>query len=61
MRNAGDTGRSSAVAAQVAQSVEHMHGKHEVTGSIPVLGSSFRLAGGFERAASGSRARPRIR
>jgi len=25
------------------------------------LGSSFRLAGGFERAASGSRARPRIR
>ena len=25
--------------AHVAQSVEHMHGKHEVTGSIPVVGS----------------------
>jgi hypothetical protein len=25
--------------AEVAQSVEHMHGKHEVVGSIPILGS----------------------
>ena len=25
--------------AHVAQSAEHMHGKHEVTGSIPVVGS----------------------
>lgn len=24
--------------AHVAQTVEHMHGKHEVTGSIPVVG-----------------------
>ena len=26
--------------AHVAQSVEHMHGKHVVTGSIPVVGST---------------------
>ena len=25
--------------AEIAQSVEHLHGKQEVTGSIPVLGS----------------------
>jgi hypothetical protein len=31
--------RSEVVKAEIAQSVEHMHGKHEVTGPIPVLGS----------------------
>ena len=29
--------------AEVAQSVEHMHGKHEVVGSIPILGSRWVL------------------
>ena len=29
------------VGAEVAQSVERMHGKHEVTGPIPVLGSNY--------------------
>jgi hypothetical protein len=29
------------VAAHVAQSVEHVLGKDEVTGSIPVVGSRF--------------------
>ncbi len=32
------------IRAQVAQSVERVLGKDKVTGSIPVLGSTFRLA-----------------
>ena len=31
--------RRHKIFAEVAQSVEHLHGKQEVTGSIPVLGS----------------------
>ena len=36
LRHAGMTGK---YCAHVAQAEEHMHGKHEVTGSIPVVGS----------------------
>ena len=28
--------------AEIAQLVEHVHGKDEVIGSIPILGSSFK-------------------
>ena len=30
------------VDAHVAQSVEHLHGKQEVTGSIPVMSSNYK-------------------
>jgi GTPase len=30
--------------AHVAQSVEHLHGKQKVSGSIPLVGSIFRIA-----------------
>ena len=32
------------ITAHVAQSVEHLHGKQKVSGSIPLVGSIFRIA-----------------
>ena len=32
--------------AHVAQSVEHLHGKQKVSGSIPLMGSIVRIANG---------------
>ena len=32
--------------AHVAQSVEHLHGKQKVSGSIPLVGSITRIANG---------------
>jgi hypothetical protein len=40
-RNAEERVLEFEEAAHVAQSVEHVLGKDEVTGSIPVVGSSF--------------------
>ena len=34
------------VQAHVAQSVEHLHGKQKVSGSIPLVGSITRIANG---------------
>ena len=40
--------------AHIAQSVEHFLGKEEVTGSNPVMGSTFRVRRGVVRGVTGA-------
>ena len=41
------------ITAHVAQSVEHLHGKQKVSGSIPLVGSIVRIAKGRARVSRG--------